>query len=58
MDSVPTLAVCDDLHHNALHKFKDWRTEIATPMPTFVDTGTVLIDKANIKSYRDAMASE
>ena len=56
--SYYALKFIDDLHHNALHKFKDWRTEIATPMPNFVDTGTVLIDKANLKTYRDAMASD
>jgi ribose transport system substrate-binding protein len=48
------LKFLDDLHHNALHRFKDWRTAMAAPMPTFVDTGTVLVDKSNLKVYREA----
>ena len=48
------LKFLDDLHHNAIHKFKDWRTALAAPMPTFVDTGTVLVDKSNLKLYREA----
>jgi hypothetical protein len=27
---------------------------MAAPMPTFVDTGTVLVDKSNLKVYREA----
>jgi ribose transport system substrate-binding protein len=50
------LKFLDDLHHNAIHKFKDWRTAIAPPMPTFVDTGTFVINKDNLKTYREAMA--
>jgi ribose transport system substrate-binding protein len=46
----------DDLHHNAVHQFKDWRTALAPPMPTSVDTGTVAVDKANLKIYREALA--
>lgn len=52
------LKFLDDLHHNAIHKFKDWRTEIAPPMPTFVDTGTVVISKRNLKTYREAIAND
>lgn len=47
----------DDLHHNAVHDFKDWRTAPTPPMPTFVDTGTAVVDKNNLKEFRDAMAS-
>src|SRR6266851_5468466 len=36
------LKFLDDLHHNAVHQFKDWRTALAPPMPTSVDTGTVV----------------
>lgn len=50
------LKFLDDLHHNAIHRFKDWRTALAPPMPTFVDTGTVVVDSANLKLYRDALA--
>ena len=47
----------DDLHHNAVHEFKDWRTAPATPMPTWVDTGTVVVDKSNVKVFREALAA-
>ncbi len=51
------LKFLDDLHHNAIRKFKDWRTGVAAPMPTFVDTGTVVLDKNNLKVYREALAT-
>ena len=50
------LKFLDDLHHNAIHRFKDWRTALAVPMPTFVDTGTVVVDKSNLKLYRESLA--
>lgn len=51
------LKFADDLHHNAVHEFKDWRTSPASPMPTFVDTGTAVLDKSNVKDFRDALAA-
>ena len=51
------LKFLDDLHHNAVHQFKDWRTSLAAPMPTFVDTGTVIVDKSNLNLYREALAA-
>lgn len=51
------LKFLDDLHHNAVHQFKDWRTALAPPVPTFVDTGTLIVDKNNIKLYREALSS-
>jgi ribose transport system substrate-binding protein len=51
------LKFLDDLHHNAVHQFKDWQKAPGTPMPTAVDTGTVVIDKANLKDYRESMPS-
>lgn len=51
------LKLLDDLHHNAVHQYKDWRTAPAAPMPTFVDTGTVVVDKSNLKEYREALAA-
>jgi len=51
------LKFADDLHHNAVHDFKDWRTAPAPPMPTFVDTGTAVVDKRNLKEFRDALAA-
>jgi ribose transport system substrate-binding protein len=49
------LRFLDDLHHNAVHQFKDWRVGPGSPMPTSVDTGTVVIDTASLKSYREAL---
>jgi ribose transport system substrate-binding protein len=50
------LKFLDDLHHNAVHQFKDWRTALAPPMPVSVDTGTVAVDKSNLGTYREALA--
>jgi ribose transport system substrate-binding protein len=47
----------DDLHHNAVHEFKDWRTAPAPAMPSWVDTGTVVVDKSNAKVLREALAA-
>jgi ribose transport system substrate-binding protein len=52
------LKLLDDLHHNAVHQFKDWRTALAAPTPTFVDTGTVVVDKNNLKVYREALTAQ
>src|ERR1700687_4518028 len=51
------LKFLDDLHHNAVHQFNDWRTAIAPPTPTFVDTGTVVVDKRNLKIYRESLVA-
>ena len=51
------LKFLDDLHHNAVHEFKEWTTAPVAPMPTFVDTGTAVVDKANLKEFRDALAA-
>ena len=51
------LKFLDDLHHNAVHQFKDWRTALAPPMPTVVDTGTVVVDKNNLKIYREVLTA-
>jgi ribose transport system substrate-binding protein len=51
------LKFADDLHHNAAHEFKDWRTAPVAPMPTFVDTGTSMIDKNNLQIFREALSS-
>ena len=47
----------DDLHHNAVHQFKDWRSAIAPPMPISADTGTVVVDKNNLKVYREGLSA-
>ena len=51
------LNFCDDLHHNAVHEFKDWRTAPTAPLPSWVDTGTVIVDKGNLAAYREALAA-
>jgi ribose transport system substrate-binding protein len=51
------LKFLDDLHHNAIHKFKDWHTAPTAPVPTFVDTGTVVVAKSNLKLYREALVA-
>src|SRR5713226_471627 len=51
------LKFLDDLHHNAVHQFKDWRTALAPSMPSSVDTGTVVVDKKNLKLYREALTA-
>jgi len=51
------LKFADDLHHNAVHEFKDWRTAPTAPMPSWVDTGTAVVDKNNLGAFREALAS-
>jgi ribose transport system substrate-binding protein len=51
------LKFLDDLHHNAVHQFNDWHTAPAAPMPMSVDTGSVVVDKSNLKAYREALTA-
>ena len=51
------LKFADDLHHNAVHNFKDWKTAPEAPLPTWVDTGTGVVDKKNVTQYREALAA-
>jgi len=51
------LKLLDDLHHNAVKEFKDWRTAPAPPAPGWVDTGTAVVDKSNLAAFREAMAA-
>jgi ribose transport system substrate-binding protein len=51
------LKFLDDLHHNAVHEFKDWRTAPTSPIPAWVDTGTAVVDKNNLAIYREAFAA-
>jgi ribose transport system substrate-binding protein len=46
----------DDLHHNAVHEFKDWATAPTDPLPTFVDTGTAVVDATNLAAFQKALA--
>jgi ribose transport system substrate-binding protein len=47
----------DDLHHNVVHEFKDWRSAPTGPLPTWVDTGTAVIDANNLAVFREALAA-
>jgi ribose transport system substrate-binding protein len=49
------LKFLDDLHHNAVHNFKDWRTAPSSPMPSWVDTGTAIVDKNNLAVFKEAL---
>jgi ribose transport system substrate-binding protein len=41
----------DDLHHNRVHEFPNWQTAPASPLPTIVDTGTVVVNSRNIQDF-------
>jgi ribose transport system substrate-binding protein len=51
-----SLRFLDDLHHNVVHEFKDWRTAPVSPLPAYVDTGTAVIDQKNLAEFRAAAA--
>ena len=51
------LRLLDDLHHNIVHEFKDWRTAPASPLPARIDTGTAVIDASNLAAFRAAEAT-
>jgi ribose transport system substrate-binding protein len=51
------LKFLDDLHHNIVREFKDWRTSPVSPLPTRVDTGTEWVDKTNLQAFRSAEAN-
>jgi ribose transport system substrate-binding protein len=50
------LRFLDDLHHNVVHEFKDWRTAPVSPLPAYVDTGTAVIDQQNLAAFQAAVA--
>lgn len=47
----------DDLHHNVVHEFKDWKSAPTGPLPTWVDTGTAVVDSSNLAAFREALAA-
>lgn len=51
------LKFLDDLHHNIVHEFKDWRTAPVSPLPARVDTGTAVIDSTNLAAFQAAQAT-
>ena len=52
------LKFLDDLHHNAVREFKDWRTAPVAPLPSWVDTGTAVVDKYNLALFREALSAQ
>jgi ribose transport system substrate-binding protein len=53
--SLVGLHMLDDLYHNKIPKLdNDWSKDSFAPVPAFVDTGTALIDKSNLKAFREA----
>lgn len=56
--SLVGLHILDDLYHNKLPRLDaDWSKDSFAPIPAFVDTGTALIDKSNLKAFREAKES-
>ena len=51
------LKFLDDLHHNIVHEFRDWKTAPASPLPSFVDTGTAVVDSTNLAAFQAAEAA-
>ena len=51
------LRFLDDLHHNIVHEFKDWRTAPVSPLPARVDTGTAVINLSNLAAFRAAVVA-
>ena len=45
----------DDLHHNRVHQFMDWRTAPVYPLPTRVDTGTAVVQKENLAAFKASL---
>jgi ribose transport system substrate-binding protein len=56
------LKMVDDLYHNKITPLdSNWAQDAFSPIPTFVDTGTTLIDKSNVDSFlkaRDSATSQ
>jgi ribose transport system substrate-binding protein len=50
------LQYLDDLHHNRIHEFPDWRTAPVSPLPSIVDTGTAVVNSGNVQTYLSAVA--
>ena len=52
------LHALDDLYHNKLSKLdNDWSRDSFAPIPAFVDTGSVLIDKSNVAAFQESAKS-
>jgi ribose transport system substrate-binding protein len=52
------LHALDDLYHNRLsHLDSDWSRDSFAPVPSFIDTGSVLIDKNNVAAFQESKKS-
>lgn len=52
------LHALDDLYHNKPAKLDtDWSRDSFAPIPAFVDTGSVLIDKNNVAAFQESSKS-
>jgi ribose transport system substrate-binding protein len=52
------LRMLDDLHHHKPASLdQDWADDSFSPIPAFVDTGSALIDKANVAAFQSANQS-
>ena len=52
------LKMLDDLYHHKLSSLEtDWSKDSFSPIPAFVDTGSALVDKANVDSFIAASKS-
>jgi len=52
------LKVLDDLYHHKLPTLNtDWAKDSFAPLPTFVDTGSSLVDKSNVDALIAASKS-
>jgi len=47
-----SLGMLYDLHHNKVRMVEDWRGAGVLPLPTNVDTGTVVITKENVGAFK------
>ena len=49
------MQMLDDLYHHKPSSFdKDWAKDSYAPIPSFVDTGSDLIDKSNVEAFMQA----
>jgi ribose transport system permease protein len=47
-----SLGMLYDLHHNKVKMVEDWRSAGVLPLPTNVDTGTVVITRENVRAFK------
>lgn len=53
------LKMLDDLHHHSPGSLdKKWNQDSFSPIPSFVDTGALLIDKSNVEEFKSSLQSE